>query len=78
MKIMTCKQLGGACNQEFKAETFEELVVLSKAHGMEMFAVQDAAHMAIAQQVMELMQDPAKMAAFYEDKKRLFEQLPVL
>ena len=32
---MNCKQLGGACDQEFRAETFEEMVDLSKKHGME-------------------------------------------
>ena len=25
MKTMTCKQLGGACDLEFQAETFEEI-----------------------------------------------------
>lgn len=34
---MTCKQLGGACNHEFRADTFEEMAELSKSHGMEMF-----------------------------------------
>ncbi|MFS4468741.1 hypothetical protein [Maribacter sp. 2210JD10-5] len=37
MKTMTCKQLGGACDQEFRAYTFEEIAELSKNHGMEMF-----------------------------------------
>jgi len=37
MKTMTCKQLGGACDQTFQANTFEELTELSKQHGMEMF-----------------------------------------
>ncbi|MGS0526510.1 hypothetical protein ACU8V7_16330 [Zobellia nedashkovskayae] len=37
MKTMTCKQLGGACDMEFSANTFEEIADLSKNHGMEMF-----------------------------------------
>lgn len=36
MKTITCKQLGGACNQQFHAETFEEMAQLNKAHGGEM------------------------------------------
>lgn len=36
MKTMTCKQLGGACDKEFSANTFEEIAELSKQHGMEM------------------------------------------
>jgi len=34
---MTCKQLGGACDKEFHANSFEEMADLSKKHGMEMF-----------------------------------------
>ena len=37
MKAMTCKQLGGACDVEFKAETFDEIAQLSQQHGNEMF-----------------------------------------
>ena len=37
MKTMTCKQLGGACDLEFHANSFEAIAELSKKHGMEMF-----------------------------------------
>ena len=37
MKTMTCKQLGGACEQKFSVNTFEEISLLSKQHGKEMF-----------------------------------------
>ena len=37
MKTMTCKQLGGACNKTFHANSFEEIADMSKKHGMEMF-----------------------------------------
>ncbi len=30
MKTMTCKQLGGACDEQFKAETFEQIAELRK------------------------------------------------
>ncbi|MDP6127206.1 MAG: hypothetical protein QF432_03515 [Dehalococcoidales bacterium] len=36
MKTMTCKQFGGPCNQEFQAETFDEMVGMSQRHGTEM------------------------------------------
>ena len=45
MKKMTCKQLGGACDKEFHANTFEELAEMSKKHGMEMFQKGDAPHL---------------------------------
>jgi len=37
MKTMTCNQLGGACDKEFQANTFEEMAEMSKKHGMEMY-----------------------------------------
>ena len=37
MKTMSCKQLGGACDEKFHAETFEKMAELSQKHGMEMF-----------------------------------------
>ena len=37
MKTMSCKELGGACDKVFHANTFEEIAEMSKQHGMEMF-----------------------------------------
>ena len=37
MKTMSCKELGGACDQKFSANTFEEITALSKEHGKKMF-----------------------------------------
>jgi len=33
MKTMKCEQLGGACDKEFRANTFEEIAEMSKNHG---------------------------------------------
>ncbi|MER2490950.1 hypothetical protein [Catenovulum sediminis] len=75
MKTMTCKQLGGACDKSFTAETFEELVELSKAHGMLMFQQQDTQHLEAMQRIMLLMQQPAAMEVWYQTKKKEFEAL---
>jgi predicted small metal-binding protein len=45
MKTMTCKQLGGACDHEFRANSFEEIAEISKKHGIEMFQKKDPAHL---------------------------------
>ena len=37
MKTMACKQLGGACDKKFNANSFDEISEMSKQHGMEMF-----------------------------------------
>ena len=76
MKSMTCKQLGGACDEVFQAETFEEMAELSKQHGMEMFKIQDSAHMSAMGKMQELMKSPEDMQKWFNDRKAEFEALP--
>ncbi len=76
MKTMTCKQLGGACDKAFSAESFDEIIEQSKAHGMEMFQNMDALHLQAMQRVTELMQSPEQMAKWIEQKRQEFEALP--
>ena len=76
MKKMTCKQLGGACDLEFEANTFEEMAELSKNHGMEMFQKQDPAHLEAMGKMSELMQSPEAMAQWMDEKRKEFEALP--
>ena len=76
MKTMTCKQLGGACDLELSANTFEEIAELSKAHGMEMFQQMDAQHMEAIGRISALMQDPSTMQQWFDDKRKEFEALP--
>ncbi len=76
MKTMTCKQLGGACDLEFHAETFEEMAKLSQQHGKEMFAKKDDAHLRAMQEMGELMNDPEAMQQWMESKRKEFEALP--
>lgn len=76
MKTMTCQQLGGACEQQFRAETFEEIAQLSQQHGREMHQKQDAAHMKAMAEVQKLMQRPDDMKAWFESKRLEFEALP--
>jgi len=76
MKSMTCKELGGACDETITANTFEEIAEQSKQHGMAMFQQQDADHLAAMAAMKELMQNPQAMQAWYEEKKKAFEALP--
>ena len=76
MKTMTCKQLGGACDEVFRAGTFDEMAELSKQHGMAMFAQQDAAHLEAMNRMKALMEDSQAMQAWFEDKRRAFDSLP--
>ena len=76
MKSMTCKQLGGACEQIFQADTFEEIAEMSKQHGMEMFQQQDADHLKAMQAMQALMQNPEAMQAWFAGRKAAFDALP--
>ena len=75
MKTMTCKQLGGACDLEFQANTFEEMAEMSKKHGMEMFQNSDPAHLEAMGAMKELMQSPEAMQAWFAEKKAEFNAL---
>ena len=75
MKTMTCKQLGGACDMEFHAETFDEMAELSRNHGTEMMKKSNAAHMDAMNSMMELMKDPKAVEEWFEQKKKEFDNL---
>lgn len=76
MKAMSCKQLGGACNKQFHATSFEEIAGMSKQHAMEMFQKKDAAHLKAMNEMQELMKKPEAMKEWFENKKKEFEALP--
>jgi len=76
MKTMTCKQLGGACDLEFHADTFEEMAEMSKKHGSEMFQKGDKAHLQAMNEMQGLMQSPNAMHEWFENKRKEFDALP--
>ena len=76
MKTMTCKQLGGACDKEFHANTFEEMEELSKKHGMEMYEKGDEEHIKVMNKMRENMNDPGAMKEWFESKQKEFDALP--
>lgn len=76
MKTMNCKQLGGACDKEFHANSFEEIAEMSKQHGMEMLQRQDEAHLNAMNKIQELMKTPGEMEKWFEAKRKEFEALP--
>ena len=76
MKTMTCKQMGGACDETFSAATFEEMAELSKQHGMEMFQKGDAAHLKIMEEMKEIMQKPGAIEEYMAEKRRQFDEHP--
>jgi hypothetical protein len=75
MKKMSCKQLGGACDKTFSANTFKEMAELSKQHGAEMFQAKDALHMEAMNKMMELMKSPEAMRTWFDEKEAIFNDL---
>jgi hypothetical protein len=72
---MTCKQLGGACDKEFHANSFEEIAQLSKQHSMEMVQKGDEKHRRAMQEMGELMKTPDAMREWFERKRKEFDRL---
>jgi predicted small metal-binding protein len=76
MKTMICNQLGGACDLEFRANSFEEIVEMSKKHGMEMFQINDEPHLKAMNKMRELMKTSGDMNNWFEAKRKEFDALP--
>ncbi len=73
MKTMTCKELGGACDLEFKAENFEEIAELSKKHAQEMYAKGDEEHSQAMKEMQDVMNSPKAMDKWMQEKRKAFE-----
>jgi hypothetical protein len=76
MKTMTCIQLGGACDEAFHADSFDEMAELSQQHGKEMFQNKDEAHLKAMQTMGELMNEPEAMQQWFDARKAEFAALP--
>jgi len=76
MKTMTCKQLGGACDKEFHANSFDEIAEMSKQHGMEMFQRKDPAHLEAMNRMQALVKRPEAMKEWFESKRKEFDAIP--
>ncbi len=76
MKSMTCRDLGGACDKVFKAETFEEMAKKAKEHGMEMYQRGDVPHIEAMTLMSEQMSDPDSMQEWLAQKQAEFDALP--
>jgi len=75
MKTMSCKQLGGACEETLSANTFEEMASLSKEHGKEMFKKNDAAHLEAMRSMQKLMETPNAIQDWFQEKRKAFDAL---
>ena len=76
MKTMTCKQLGGACDQSFSANTFDEIAMMVSKHAREMVQQGDAAHIDAMNEMRKNMTSPDAMNDWMDEKRKAFNALP--
>lgn len=73
---MTCKQLGGACNQTFTAESFDEVAMMVSKHAREMVQQGDAAHTEAMHEMRSKMTSQDAMNSWMEERRKAFNSLP--
>ena len=57
MGKFSCRQLGGACDLVFEADTFDEIAIQSKNHGKEMLDAGDEPHVAAMNEMMTIVSE---------------------
>lgn len=75
MKSMTCKELGGACDQVFNASTFDEIAMMVSKHAREMVQQGDAAHIEAMNEMRKSMTSPDAVTAWMDEKRKAFDAL---
>ena len=74
MKKLTCKDLGGACDESIAGATFEEIGQKCRAHVMEAVKRGDPAHKAAVNKMMSA--SPSEQAAMMAEYKKKFDAAP--
>lgn len=75
MKSMTCKALGGACDQTFSANTFDEIAMMVSKHAREMVQKGDVAHIEAMNEMRKSMTSPDAVTAWMDEKRKAFDAL---
>lgn len=76
MKTMTCKELGGPCEQAHSGETADDVIKAQDQHLTEQVEAGDAAHGPAREDMNGRWADPAKGMGWYTDVKERFAALP--
>ena len=74
--MMTCKDLGGACDQTFTANTFDEIAMMVSHHAREMVQQGDLAHIEAMNAMRANMTSPEAMARWMDEKQKAFDESP--
>ena len=76
MKTMTCKQMGGPCDQAFQGETADDVIKAQDQHLKDAVAAGDTAHEPANKDMRGRWKHPIKGMGWYKDTKKAFAELP--
>ncbi len=76
MKTMTCRQLGGPCDLEFRGDTADEVINLQDEHLKAAVADGDAAHEPALKDMKGRWKRPISGMKWYKTATRDFAALP--
>lgn len=76
MKTMTCRQLGGPCDQPHRGTSGDEVIQAQDAHLKEAMAAGDETHRQAAEEMQGRWKHPRKALGWYRDAKKAFKELP--
>ncbi len=76
MKTMTCKQLGGPCEQELHGETADSVIKAQDRHLRDAVAGGDDTHAGALKAMKGRWKHPISGMGWYRDAKRQFAELP--
>jgi len=76
MKTMTCRQLGGPCDNAYHVGTADLAIKAQDAHLKEMVEKGDAAHVEAAAAMKARWHNPIKGMGWYMQAKKDFAALP--
>jgi hypothetical protein len=76
MKTMTCKDLGGPCDQPHRGETADDVIKAQDQHLKDMVAAGDTAHVPARDEMKGRWKHPLKGMGWYRDAKKQFAALP--
>lgn len=76
MKTMTCRDLGGPCDQPMTGATADEVINLQDKHLKELVAAGDGAHGPARDAMKGRWRNPLKGMSWYRATKKTFAELP--
>jgi hypothetical protein len=76
MKTMTCKQLGGPCDEQLRGATADDVIKLQDQHLNQAVAAGDSSHQEALTAMKGRWKHPIKGMGWYKQAKADFAALP--